>query len=192
MHAAVNSEVIGALVEADLSAGRQVRLTVNGYSNFPFLRHGKDQVQIASLMTETALITEAALITETSLMTAMPRRGDLVLVKLNDAGYLMHRVIRRNARGIWLCGDAGFRLEGPFQRAQILGRVTRVFRDTGPDGNRKRPSDSAVSVMDVGIDVNTHWYKALIWIWMLLRPVRPLFMLLNRLRVLLRRRVLKH
>ncbi len=42
-------EMVGQLAALDLAAGRRIVLTVNGNSNYPFLRHGRDKVTIAPL-----------------------------------------------------------------------------------------------------------------------------------------------
>jgi hypothetical protein len=48
-----------------------------------------------------------------ALQLARPRPGDIILVG-QDATLLLHRVLRLDATGLWLGGDATVSWEGPF------------------------------------------------------------------------------
>ena len=55
--------------------------------------------------------------------------GDLLLVRTEEGGFLLHRAIALNERSVTLAGDALLTTEGPFPRSAILARVVKLYRD---------------------------------------------------------------
>jgi|WetSurSiteA1Bulk_404760.scaffolds.fasta_scaffold52201_1 signal peptidase I len=110
------------LVRDALQQGGRARLTVTGVSMRPFIRSG-DVVELASVTAPTLTL------------------GVVVLVETPEGQYLLHRVTRKTADGLFTRGDANVHEEGPFNPNSIVARVTGVVRgdcvvplDTGTSG----------------------------------------------------------
>jgi len=100
------------VMRAALKRDQQVRLTTTGTSMFPFILGG-DEVILEPLH-------------------RLPRLGEVVLVECHagpaDERYLLHRVVRVQGGTFFLRGDSQRQTEGPFGRADLLGRAIRVCR----------------------------------------------------------------
>jgi ribosomal protein S18 acetylase RimI-like enzyme len=94
------------VVRAALARGQHVRMTVNGNSMWPVI-HDADSVEIRP-------------------QRGAPARADVVLAESAPARYVVHRVARVQHDGLWLCGDAQPRAEGPVPVQQVLGTVIRA------------------------------------------------------------------
>lgn len=93
-----------------LEQGASLTLTVTGNSMAPFLKHGRDQIRFEK--------------------PACPaRRGDMVFFRRRSGQYVMHRVVRTGADGVYLVGDGQQQVEGPIAPAQIFAVVTGVCRN---------------------------------------------------------------
>ena len=106
-------ELIPALEQEVLARGARARFTVAGSSMSPFLRDG-DTVELAALGDRPVHV------------------GDVILARVADEAYVMHRVARVTAAGIYLLGDAQHHVDGPLARSQLVGRVTRAWRGSRP------------------------------------------------------------
>lgn len=135
-------EELYPLLQAQMEAGGQCLLPVTGSSMLPALRQGRDTV---------VLRRPAAL-----------RKGDVVLYRRADGRFILHRIIRREGRGFFCCGDNQFTGEY-VESGQILAAVTAVVR-----GERKRQS------------LRLGW-RLWGWIWTALFPVRRPLIRLRRL-----------
>jgi ABC-type multidrug transport system fused ATPase/permease subunit len=103
----------GSITEI-LSVGGRVRLRVEGDSMSPWLRDGVDEV---------------------ILMHPDERRwgwGDIVLARGESGRFVLHRVVRRANRAVWLRGDAQRAVEGPWADGQVMAVVDEVVRAGGP------------------------------------------------------------
>lgn len=89
--------------------GHEVSTRIAGSSMAPFLVHGRDTVFFRT-----------------------PDRplkpGDMVFYQRRSGQYVMHRVCKIKNGGYYLVGDAQTVIEGPLDRDQIFGLVTRVRR----------------------------------------------------------------
>lgn len=56
------------------------------------------------------------------------RVGDTVFYQRADGRFIMHRICRIRPEGIYTVGDAQVLIEGPLEREQIFGLVTRARR----------------------------------------------------------------
>lgn len=81
----IDNETYFKLVVQELEAGNEVRIPVIGRSMEPFLRE-RDEVLL-----HTAKIADITV-------------GDIVLARWKQR-YVLHRVVRKNADGLWLVGD---------------------------------------------------------------------------------------
>ncbi len=109
------------VIRAALERGQRVRMTVTGSSMLPFIRDG-DTVELESVR-------------------SLPALGDIVLAQspVPVQRYMLHRVVRVDDEGFYLCGDAQEQWEGPFSRHDALGRAVATYRsgcrralDSGP------------------------------------------------------------
>ena len=91
------------MIHAALERGQRVRMTVNGASMLPFIFDG-DTVEIARLRKS-------------------PLLGDVLLVRLAEERYVLHRVVRAEGNAVFVRGDAQRHSEGPVMLCDILGKV---------------------------------------------------------------------
>ncbi len=104
-------DVLGPLIEEEVSAGREVTLTVTGNSMAPLLHHLRDTVVLIK-------------------PDGRPRRGDLPLYRREDGRYVLHRVLRYRAGRdtITICGDAQSRPERGLPASGIVAVVAGFTR----------------------------------------------------------------
>ncbi|MCC8129086.1 MAG: S24/S26 family peptidase [Clostridiales bacterium] len=89
--------------------GREVGMVVSGNSMSPFIVHRRDSIFFKK--------PDRAL-----------RRGDFVFYQRSSGQYVCHRIYKIKPEGYYMVGDAQTEIEGPIQREQIFGLVTRVTR----------------------------------------------------------------
>lgn len=106
----VKSEELFPLVDEIIKQDASVWITVTGMSMYPFLRDGKDEVELTGATFENV------------------RKGDIVLFKRTGGAYVLHRILRKKTDCFYIVGDAQQRVEGPIVPEQLKARVTRVKR----------------------------------------------------------------
>jgi hypothetical protein len=79
---------------------------------------------------------------------------DVVLYRRNSGKYVLHRIMAVRKDDYVLCGDNCWSLEPGIRDDQILGVLTAVIRD----GKRREVSDKS--------------YRAMVFAWWLLYPIR--------------------
>jgi len=84
----------------------------------------------------------------------MPQNRDVVLYRRRSGKYVLHRIMVVRKQDYVLCGDNCWNLEPGIRDEQILGVLTAVIRD----GKR--------------LDVKAPGYRARVFIWWLLYPIR--------------------
>lgn len=134
----VKAAEIFPLIRDVLENGQSTKLTVSGDSMYPFLRDGIDSVEMMK-----------AVYSRVS-------RGDIVLIKRTDGGYVMHRIIRKENNCFYIIGDAQQWIEGPLNPEQLIAVVPAVWRKD------KRICCSSIR------------WRLLSEIWLYLRPFRSL------------------
>lgn len=143
----ISSEDLFGAVAEQLAQGRQASFTVTGMSMWPFLRHGSDQAILAAVEPDDI------------------RKGDILLLRIKQNRYLLHRVTKRTAEGIETTGDGNCFRDGFFPYSCAVGRAVTLVR---PD--RK-------------IDCGAWKWKLAFRCWMLLFPARkPLMSLWRKIR----------
>ncbi len=130
-------------IEKLLAEGNYIRIKPQGYSMYPVLVPGRDEVVVAPVQAFTCL-----------------KRGDVVLYRrfFTDATkdiLVLHRIWKVKDRGIYLVGDNQKEIEGPLKQEQVLGIAIEIIRK----GKH--------------ISVKNPVYKLLAGIWLMLRPMRP-------------------
>lgn len=128
------AKVVLSIVHEALKAGQRVRFTATGNSMQPFLRHN-DTVELSAIGGD-------------------PRIGDILLARIDEDTFVLHRLYKIDKDGFCLIGDSTVLQEGPLSRESILGKVVSVDR-----GKHRR-------VMDRGL-----WYL-LGFCWLKLLPLR--------------------
>ena len=98
-----------------LKEGREVSLTPLGDSMLPFIRGGEDEVTL-KLMPHVEV-------------------GDIVLARLSDSRYVLHRVVDRNRSLLTLMGDGNLRGTESCTRDDVLGTVTSINGIPPGDGS---------------------------------------------------------
>ncbi len=81
------------------------------------------------------------------------KKGDLPLYLRSDGTYAIHRIIKLKGQNYWTLGDNTYSKEY-VEKDQILGIVTQIIR-----------KGKYISVLDKR-------YKAYVWIWIRLTPMR--------------------
>ncbi|MDE6692515.1 MAG: S24/S26 family peptidase [Muribaculaceae bacterium] len=105
----IANDALLAEVCAALAAGKQVRLRAKGHSMRPLIRGDSDTL---------------VLVPVTGL-----REGDVVLARVSDGSYVVHRIVGMRGDSITLMGDANlYRIE-ECRRKDICGKAVGVIRD---------------------------------------------------------------
>lgn len=100
------------LVSEILSQDGSVWITVTGSSMYPFLRGGKDQVQLVSCNFDTVKV------------------GDIVLIKRKDIEqYVLHRIYKKDRSCFYIIGDSQQWIEGPLEPQQLIASVVLIKRN---------------------------------------------------------------
>lgn len=131
-------------IEKLLKEGNCIRFKPQGYSMYPVLVPGRDEVIVAPIEEAQTL-----------------KRGQVVLYRRYKTNgekdiLVLHRICKVNEQGIYLVGDNQKEVEGPLQMTQMLGIATTIYRK------------------GCEISTDNLWYRFVTGIWLILRPVRPM------------------
>lgn len=105
------SERTYAAIQEKIARGESLVIAPQGTSMYPFLIAGRDKVLVAPITSPKS-----------------PRRGDVVLYRRESGLLVLHRLHHHSKEGYYFVGDNQTELEGPLDREQLLGTVTRIFR----------------------------------------------------------------
>lgn len=130
----VPNDILLPEVERMLGEGLSVTLRVKGYSMLPFIVGDRDSV---------VLVSADAL-----------HEKDIVLVRLADKRFVLHRIIRLHGKEVTLMGDGNLIGTEHCSLNDISGKVTQIIR------NGKY------------IDVNSNIEKFGVYVWRILKPIR--------------------
>lgn len=101
-------ELAPAIVQA-IQTGGSAELTVTGRSMMPFLRDRVSRVRLTAI--------------------SQPKRGDVVLYRRQNGGYVLHRIAACCGDGTYvMCGDAQTVLEPSIRRDQLIAVMTAFAR----------------------------------------------------------------
>lgn len=126
-----------AKIQRKISLGENIVISPQGSSMFPFLKAGRDRVLLIP-------VTPAKL----------PRRGDIVLYRRKNGLLVLHRLHHHDHTGYYFVGDNQTKLEGPLEKSQLLGVVSRIYRQ-----DKSFSSHHPI-----------YWTAGKLWLW--LRPIR--------------------
>lgn len=99
-------------VEAWLADSHPVTLKAVGSSMWPFITGGRDEVVIQPYSPRQPL-----------------QRGEIVLARLSEGCYVLHRILRIDADRITLLGDGHWKQREYCSPASIIGRVSTIRRN---------------------------------------------------------------
>lgn len=105
----VENDVYLPVLRELLYEGRSVRLNVRGQSMLPFLFDTRDSVIIEPVAGEL-------------------KKGDIVIFQRKNGAYIMHRIYKVDNKQYYLVGDAQKEIEGPIDKGQIFGIITKAYR----------------------------------------------------------------
>lgn len=91
------------------------------------------------------------------------RRGEVALYRRDSGMLILHRVYRHRKGQVFMLGDNQTEIEGPLREEQFLGILVAIKR-----GEREMPTDAPL-------------YWLLSRLWLVMRPVRPVFWKLHDL-----------
>lgn len=128
-----------AAIQEKIARGEPFLIAPQGTSMFPFLIAGRDRVLVAPMDSQ-----------------SHPRRGDIVLYRRKGGLLVLHRMHHRDRKGYYFTGDNQTALEGPLDREQLLGAVTRIYR-RNKDFSPRHPA---------------FWIAGRLWLRV--RPIRPI------------------
>lgn len=99
-------------IEQLLEEGKILQIRPQGYSMYPLLVPGRDEVILEKTDPSRA------------------KRGDVLLYRRAGQGILvLHRVYRHNKKGLYMVGDNQTVIEGPIALSQVKGRMTACIRN---------------------------------------------------------------
>jgi len=103
-------------IEKLLKDGNCIRFKPQGYSMYPVLVPGRDEVVVAPIEEGQSL-----------------KRGQVALYRRYKANgekdiLVLHRIWRVNEQGIYMVGDNQKEVEGPLPTTQMLGIATTIYR----------------------------------------------------------------
>lgn len=117
-----------ASVEELLKSKKTIQISPQGYSMYPLLVPGRDQVVVAPADQEEY------------------RRGDVVLYRRDGGILVLHRIWKQRKEGYYMVGDNQKEIEGPLRRDQILGVMVCVIRN-----GKKIPVENAIYRLLMGV-----------------------------------------
>lgn len=118
-----------------------VNLTVTGDSMFPLWRHKRDSVVLTKCDKNTL------------------KKGDIPLYKRRNGQYVIHRIVKVNKNGYYLCGDAQAEIEYNVPSESIVAVVTSFTRK------------------DKKYDCDDWRVRLYAFLWMRLFPIRGLILM---------------
>lgn len=107
----VKSNEIFPVIAELLDSGQTARITVTGNSMNPFLKAGRDSVELSKTNFREI------------------RRGDIVLIRRTNGIYVLHRVYKKADNSFFIVGDAQQWIEGPLYPEQLVAKISSVRRN---------------------------------------------------------------
>lgn len=98
-------------IEEILESGRLVQIKPQGYSMYPLIVPGRDEVVVQKADAERL------------------KRGDVVLYRRDGSILVIHRIWKRNERGFYMVGDNQTEIEGPLRPDQMKGKMIALIRN---------------------------------------------------------------
>lgn len=97
-------------IEEILDSGKTVQISPQGYSMYPVILPGRDEVILRKEDPEKL------------------KRGDVALYRRDGGILVIHRICRKDGAGFYMVGDNQTEVEGPLRPDQIRGRMVALVR----------------------------------------------------------------
>lgn len=109
----MRKNVVGEFMDIEtlLKSGQTIQLFPQGYSMYPLLVPGRDEV-ILSPLPDRPL-----------------RRGDVALYRRDTGILVLHRICRCKEDGYYMVGDNQVQVEGPLRKEQVIGIMSGFVRN---------------------------------------------------------------
>lgn len=101
----------GVDIEKLLRKNKAIQIRPQGYSMYPFLVPGRDEVIIESVDPHKI------------------KRGDVILYRRTGSILVLHRVYRHDKTGIYMVGDNQTEIEGPIREEQVKGILVGMVQN---------------------------------------------------------------
>lgn len=98
-------------IEELLYNGNCLQIKPQGWSMYPLLVNGRDEVLVEKVDISTL------------------KRGDVVLYRRDTGILVLHRIFRRSKEGFFMVGDNQVEIEGPLQGDRIKGKMVSFIRN---------------------------------------------------------------
>ncbi|MDR0422289.1 MAG: S24/S26 family peptidase [Proteiniphilum sp.] len=98
-------------VDSRISAGEKVRIRAGGNSMLPFIRDNRDEIILQKTHERSF------------------RKGNLLLVRLKDKRFVLHRIAKLNDHTVILRGDGNLSIFETCTRSDVIAEVSAVLRD---------------------------------------------------------------
>lgn len=98
-------------IEEILESGKAVRIKPQGYSMYPVIVPGRDEVIVQKEDP------------------AKLKRGDVVLYRRDGSILVIHRIWKKDEKGFYMVGDNQTETEGPLRPDQIKGKMVALIRN---------------------------------------------------------------
>lgn len=98
-------------IEKILDSGKTVQIKPQGYSMYPLIVPGRDEVIVQK--TDTAGL----------------KRGDVALYRREGSILVIHRICKKDETGFYMVGDNQTEIEGPLRPDQIKGKMVALIRN---------------------------------------------------------------
>lgn len=129
-------------IDRMLQSGHSVTMRAKGNSMFPFIRSERDSVVLQRKQEITV--------------------GSIVLARLQNGSYVLHRVYRLEKEAVVLMGDGNLYATERCRRNEVVGGVTQIIRD----GQQ--------------VDCTSRKERFKAWVWRKLLPVRRALLFVAR------------
>lgn len=108
----MRKNVVGEFMDIEtlLKSGQTIQLFPQGYSMYPLLVPGRDEVILSSLPDRPL------------------RRGDVALYRRDTGILVLHRICRCKEDGYYMVGDNQVQVEGPLRKEQVIGIMSGFVR----------------------------------------------------------------
>ena len=104
----IPNSVFFSEVESHLREGKSVVIPVKGYSMLPFIRDGRDSVELRSK--------------------GELEVGDIALARLGNGHFVLHRIWEIEGERVKLMGDGNIAGKEICSRGDIIGVASKIFR----------------------------------------------------------------
>lgn len=98
-------------IEEILESGKAVQIKPQGYSMYPVIVPGRDEVIVQKEDP------------------AKLKRGDVVLYRRDGSILVIHRIWKKDEKGFYMVGDNQTETEGPLRPDQIKGKMVTLIRN---------------------------------------------------------------